>query len=152
MEHLNEREAAEYLGVQLPVLRRLVERGALKCLPETDRYDLDDLHDYLLSRVQTPEEGVVVMLRRLRWEARELDRRPPPERMELMNVFEPFWAHRAAQFADAGRHLAAESVWAILRALRVRLQRDVTAAATSGRWSRTRPADRQVERRGRGPA
>jgi hypothetical protein len=135
MAYLDEREAAAYLRVSLPVLRKLVERGALRRLPDTDLYDPDELHDYLLSRVKTPEERVLVMLRRLRWEARELDRRPPTMRMELMNAFEPAWERLATRFAAAGFRPAAESVWAILRALRVRLRRDVTAGAISARSS-----------------
>lgn len=74
----------------------------LRCLPDTSELDLDELHDSMLSRAGTPEERVLGMLRRLRWEARELDRRPLPIRMELMNVFEPAWERLASRFAAPG--------------------------------------------------
>jgi hypothetical protein len=119
---LDDHEAAEYLGISLRLLRSLVSRGVLRYFPETHLFDTDELQDYMLSRARTPEERHNIILRRVRWEAHDLEQYPLTLRVDSMEGFARIWEQLAERFEADGFDEEASAVRTILRQARERLR------------------------------
>lgn len=121
---LDDYEAAEYLAMSIRRFRRLVEKGVLRFAARTRLFDVDHLQAYMIGEAATPEERRQAVLRRVRWEAHDLEKYPLSFRTAIMEDFEKVWDELVEHFEDQGFPNEAAAVRAIIRQARQRL-RDV---------------------------
>lgn len=119
---LDDYEAAEYLGLPIRRFRRLVEQGVLRFWPGTRLFDANELQDYMLRQAKTPEERRETVLRRVRWEAHDLEKYPLNFRTAIMEDFAATWEQLAEAFDHQNLSYEASAVRAIIRQARQRLR------------------------------
>ncbi|HEY0160410.1 MAG TPA: hypothetical protein VGF28_24195 [Thermoanaerobaculia bacterium] len=125
--YLDDHEAADYIGVPVQELRELVEDGILHLQPDTQLLDVEELQIYLLAVSDDVEGRRAAVLRRVRWEAEELELYPLFLRDQLVADFVQVWGRLAKKFARDGMHEEAAGVRSIVRQAQLRLK-DVTTA------------------------
>jgi hypothetical protein len=96
---LDDFEAAEFLGIPVQQVRKLAEDGTLKLFQDGRVFDVEDLQAFLLSKAFTAAEERAVLLRRARFEARDLENYPDQLRLEVIDDFIATWE----RFANSSR-------------------------------------------------
>lgn len=125
--YLDVHEAAEYIGESVQEVRELVEDGILHLQPGTQLLNIDELQIYTLAVAETPEEHRQAVLRRVRWEAQELDLYPLFLREQLLDNFVQVWGRLAKKFARDGMNEEAAGVRAIVKQAQARYKEASTA-------------------------
>ncbi len=115
---LDDYEAAEYLGLPIRRFRKLVEKGALRFWPDTRLFDVNELQEYVLAQAETPEQRRETVLRRVRWEAHDLEKYPLSFRIAIIEDFAKVWEQLAERFRDDGLPEEGSAVRAIIRQAR----------------------------------
>lgn len=121
---LNDEEAAEYLGISVKSLRKLVDHHVVQYVRGTFLFDPDELQEYLLARAKTPEAKIQVLVREAGWEARRLEKFPLPFRAAFVNFFAGSWESFARLYEEAGYLDAAAAIRRTIHYARERLRID----------------------------
>jgi hypothetical protein len=125
--YLDDHEAAEYIGESVQEVRELVEDGILHLVEGTQLLKIDELQIYTLAVAETAEEHRQAVLRRVRWEAQELDLYPLFLREQLLDNFVQVWGRLAKKFARDGMNEEAAGVRAIVKQAQARYKEASTA-------------------------
>jgi hypothetical protein len=125
--YLDDHEAAEYISETVQEVRELVEDGILHLIEGTQLLNIEELQIYTLAVAETPEEHRQAVLRRVRWEAQELDLYPLFLREQLLDNFVQVWGRLAKKFARDGMNDEALGVRAIVKQAQARYKEASTA-------------------------
>jgi len=112
---LDQHEAAEYLGIPVRKFRTLVEKGVLRFHPGTRLFDIDELEAHMLGGTTDPAEQRKMLLRRVRWEAHDLEKYPISARTDLADAFSKVWGQLAQKFEEGGHDDEAAAVRTIIK-------------------------------------
>lgn len=125
--YLDDHEAADYIGEPVSEVRELVEYGVLHLIPDTQLLDVEELQIYLLAVRDDAEGRRAAVLRRVRWEAEELELYPLFLRDQLVADFVQVWGRLAKKFTRDGMHEEAAGVRMIVKQAQARLKEATTA-------------------------
>lgn len=125
--YLDDHEAAEYISETVQEVRELVEDGILHLIEGTQLLNIEELQIYTLAVAETADERRQAVLRRVRWEAQELDLYPLFLREQLLDNFVQVWGRLAKKFARDGMNEEALGVRAIVKQAQARYKEASTA-------------------------
>lgn len=118
---LDDYECAEFLGLPVRKVRQLVKNDRMNVWQERPLFDVEHVHEYALRNAMTDTERRHVIIRRVRFEAHDLENYPDAIRADIMPKFLKMWEQFAEDLDQNGYAEDALAVRSILRQAEMRL-------------------------------